>query len=311
MITNCIFINNSADDSGGGGYGGSLYGCSFIGNSASSGGGVWGGSVENSSFIGNAASSGGGANESILYNCLLRGNLCAGDGGGACNSTLHNCQLSWNYATNSGGGAAASILHNSTLFCNWAFYGGGADGGTLHNCTLTGNVAVDGGGGANYGMLYNCIVYYNTALVGGNYYASIFKHSCTSPRPPAGDDNIADDPQLASASHLSATSPCIGAGSSAYSSGADIDGELWPSPPCMGADQYMAGGATGSLAVVIVAAYTNAATGFAVSLTAQIEGHATASVWDFGDGTGTQQPTVCRSCLDAARHLCGEDDSLQ
>ena len=91
-------------------------------------------------------------------------------------------------------------------------------------------------------------------------------------------------PLLASATHLSAQSPCIGRGSPAYTSGVDIDGEAWLNPPCMGADQFVAGGATGELSVSIFAAYTNVATGFSVSFAAQVSGPLTTSVWDFGDG---------------------------
>ena len=100
-----------------------------------------------------------------------------------------------------------------------------------------------------------------------------------------GVGNITFDPQLASASHLSAISPCRGAGSAAYASGTDIDGEAWATPPSIGCDEYHAGAVTGPLSVSIAAAYTNVAAGFEVSFTALIEGRATASVWDFGDGT--------------------------
>ena len=41
----------------------------------------------------------------------------------------------------------------------------------------------------------------------------------------------------------------------------------------------------GPLSVAILADYTNVVPGFAVSFTARILGHASASIWDFGDGT--------------------------
>jgi PKD repeat protein len=65
----------------------------------------------------------------------------------------------------------------------------------------------------------------------------------------------------------------------------DIDGEAWLKPPCIGADQYVPGGAVGPLGVTLSTRSTNVAVGFALQLTAQIEGHATGNVWDFGDGT--------------------------
>jgi hypothetical protein len=172
-------------------------------------------------------------------------------------------------------------LNNCTLSGN---FGGGAAGGTLNNCTLTGNSA-SCGGGVYESALNNCIVYYNSAPSGQNYADLSYpiNYSCTTPLPP-GPGNIASEPLLASSSHLSAQSPCIGRGSSTYSSGMDIDGEAWLNPPCMGADQLLAGQATGGPTVAIAAAYTNIGSGFAVPVTAQISGRLTGSVWDFGDG---------------------------
>jgi hypothetical protein len=107
---------------------------------------------------------------------------------------------------------------------------------------------------------------------------------CTTPLP-QGRGNISSDPLLTDSSHLSAGSPCRGAGSAAYATGLDIDGEPWLSPPSIGCDEYYADAITGSLAVSIQADYTNVAAGFAVNFTSQIIGHAAASWWDFGDGT--------------------------
>jgi hypothetical protein len=89
---------------------------------------------------------------------------------------------------------------------------------------------------------------------------------------------------LASASHVSADSPCIGAGSAAYASGTDIDGQPWDNPPSIGCDEYHAGAVTGPLTVSLIANYTAVVVGFPAQLTALIGGCPTWSVWEFGDG---------------------------
>ncbi len=253
-----------------------------------SGGGAWcefSGTLNNCVLNGNSANSyGGGAHSGTLNNCILRGNS-ASYGGGAYYITLNNCTLSGNSASRSGGGAHSGTLNNCTLGGNLAnSNGGGVYGGTLNNCTLSGNSANSDGGGAYSGMLNNCIVYYNSALDGQNYANSTLNYCCATPLPP-GPGNIETEPLLASASHLSEQSPCVGRGSSAYSSGLDIDGERWLDPPCIGADQFVQGQATGALVLAIETTYTNVAAGFLASFVALNEGRISASVWDFGDGT--------------------------
>src|SRR5213078_4719389 len=92
------------------------------------------------------------------------------------------------------------------------------------------------------------------------------------------------EPQLANASHLSATSPCRGAGNATYTSGVDIDGEAWLSPPSIGCDEYRTGSVTGALAVAIGPCPTNTTVAIALGFTALIDGRSTASRWEFGDG---------------------------
>jgi len=101
--------------------------------------------------------------------------------------------------------------------------------------------------------------------------------------PDTGVSNITAEPKLASPSHLSAGSPCLGAGTAAHVSGVDIDGEPWSNPPPMGCDQFNAS-ATGPLAVSIHPEFTTVAKGFALNLVGDIRGNCNASVWDFADG---------------------------
>ena len=207
-----------------------------------------------------------------------------------CESTraaVSNCVIIGSSAKAAGGGAYNGLLCNSALTANSAGSGGGASSATLNNCTLTGNSAAGAGGGAASCTLNNCIVYFNTTAYSpqseANYSGGSLNYCCTTPQP-SGVGNIAVDPQLASSSHLSATSPCRGAGSGSYAGGTDIDGEPWASPPSIGCDEYWPGAVTGVLSVGIVPALTNVAAGFPAGFTALISGRSTASTWDFGDG---------------------------
>jgi hypothetical protein len=293
MMSNCVLTGNSARSAAGGAYGGTLNGCTLRGNSARSlsadGGGAWYATLNNCTVTSNSAIYGGGAYGGTLNNCVLTGNSAQYDGGGAYNAMLNNCTLTGNSVSRDGGGAYHGTLNNCTLAGNAAGGdGGGAAGGTLNNCTLTGNSAFSGGGagGDVYGpcTLNNCLVYYNTARSSdANYVGGKFNYCCTTPLP-AGTGNLVEEPQLASASHLSAGSPCRGRGSAAYASGVDVDGEPWANPPAIGCDECWSGSVTGALSVALMATYTNVAMGFGVDFQAVIGGRVSGSRWDFGDG---------------------------
>ena len=299
-LNNCALIENSASDSGGGTFEGTLNSCTLMRNCATNGGGgSCLGTLNNCTLIENlnpgafpyygGGGGGGGALGSTLNNCLLKRNSSYANGGGANGAVLNNCTLIGNVAGSSafscGGGSYGGELKNCTLTGNFASSGGGSYGGMLNNCTVTDNSVSLNGGGSYNDTLNNCIVYHNKAFISGsNYTASTFNSSCTAPMPANGTNNISDDPLLGSSSHLTASSPCIGAGSSAYTSGVDVDGELWRNPPCVGVDQYVAGSLTGALTMMITAASTNVVAGYAVNFAGHNQGRLGSSTWDFGDG---------------------------
>ena len=265
VVSNCIIAGNASARHGAGAYMGTLINCTLTGNSA--------------------ATNGGGACNGTLIHCTLGGNRAL-YGAGASGGTLSNCTLSANSAKYHGGGAYNASLNNAFLAENAAVaWGGGAYGGTLNNCTLTGNSARQAGGGTYSSVLYNCIVCFNQAPFSENAAGTNLNYCCTTPLPCGGVGNISSDPQLAGGPHLSSGSPCWGMGNAAYAAGADIDGEPWASPPSIGCDEFSAATPTGPLSAVIDAPFTNVAVGWPLAFTAEITGWASASVWDFGDGT--------------------------
>jgi hypothetical protein len=265
---------------------------------ASSGGGVWasgsGCIATNCVLIGNASITyGGGAYNVSLFNCKVIGNS-ATLGGGAYGGLLDRCMITGNSADGRGGGVFSANVNNCALFGNSACYGGGADNSQLRDCTITGNYAKYGGGVCS-GTLNNCIVFFNSGFsASANYDVPARLNSCcTTPLPLAGTNNLSLDPQLASAVHLSANSPCRGAGDVWYAVGRDIDGEAWGNPPSMGCDEYYAGAITGAVNVAISAPYSTIAAGFPLRLAAIIDGRSYMSVWNFGDQeTITNRPYV-------------------
>ena len=255
--------------------------CMLIGNSAAvQGGGIYGGTLNRSTICSNRVAftpgtgNGGGVSSATLNSCVLFDNLANASGGGAWNSTLNGCSLTRNQSSGTGGGAY---------------------GGTLNNCTLTGNSA-DTGGGVASATLNNCIAFHNSAPYGPNYSGSTLNFCCTIPLPDSGDGNITADPRLTDSAHISAGSPCRGAGSTNYLSGLDVDGEAWLNPPSIGADEFYPGFVTGTLSVSATVAYTNAAAGFPVACAGTILIHAISNIWNFGDGTSeTNQLFVSHS----------------
>ncbi len=298
VVSNCIFINNTAQGDGGGIYGGTAIDCTFTNNYGWEGGAASTNEMIDCLLVDNRGYYGAGAYNSSLTNCTLTGNATYVDsdytanGGGACASSLTNCVITGNSSL-TGGGASGCTLINCLLANNqaegagsWPPNGGGASGSTLINCTVVYNSAANTGGGVNSCMATNCIVYFNTAPNGTNYSDDSSLSYCDTTLPATnGVGNITGDSILADEEHINAGSPCIGAGSADVTSGVDIDGDAWMDPPSIGCDEYDADSATGALSAAITATFTNVAAGFTVNFLGQISGHALANSLDFGDGT--------------------------
>ncbi len=276
-----------------------------------SGGGIWAVSysavVTNCVITGNSAACYGGGmyGNCTVDRCLLTGNSALFGGGARSYDSdgiwLRNSRVIANSAQ-LGGGLYEVDAFGSVLTDNWADDGGGAVGGHIANCTVTHNLARTGGG-TSVSTLIQSIVYFNRASAAvANYNSGTANNCCTTPLPPSGTGNIDLDPQLASASHLSAGSPCRGAGDNSFNMATlrDIEGEAWQHPPAIGCDEYNVGAVTGALSVTISAAYTNVAAGYAVDLTALIDGRTSASAWQFGDGTTASNRPYAQHAWDAA-----------
>ena len=307
---------SGGEDDGGGAYasGGTLSNCIISGNYGVYGGGVYGGTLNNCVISRNGANAGGGAYGAVLNNCIITSNS-AYRGGGASGSSLNGCKVLGNSAyrlsgssanlTGKGGGAYRCRMNSCLVQGNNAVVGGGACGSIIANCTIIGNSASAGGGTyyyeySNYpptqyysdpylsgpyytapvtesGTVKNSIVHSNTASsYSANWHGQYLEYCCTTPRP-SGSGNITNDPMFsADGWHIEPESPCVGAGSAAYASGTDLDGQIWCNPPSIGCDEdnsrpslyvltFNAGG-TASGTQVLAWAVSGTATGGTVSV---------------------------------------------
>lgn len=225
----------------------------------------------------------------------------AASGGGAwcasTNAVVSNCLLSNNVA-GCGGGIAYGTLNNSLLAANLAEYGGGAYSATLNNCTVTGNYTTSPssyhGAGTYAGMTRNSVVLgnlddYPHGVTEDNYAprflagSAEYTYSDTRPLLP-GEGNISADANSLDWFHIASTSPCFQAGSAAYATGTDLDGEPWADPPSIGCDEVVLSNLVGPLSVGLYAYQTNLLvnkydffSGFLTGRVAYVE-------WSFADG---------------------------
>ncbi len=293
-VFNCRIADCFSDDGDGGGMAyGTIHNSEIINNYVDTqdcdGGGIYHATAYYCDIISNRAAYGGGAAWSRAEYCNFRYNE-ATYGGGIFGDTYwsKNCDIRYNIAYNGGGGAAQARLSNSVVHANTARTerGGGTRYGTYYNCTITYNRSHRDGGGSYYGELDNCIVYYNSSetTTSSNFYSGVYNYSCTLPAH-SGTGNITNEPQLVSCGHISAASPCVGAGSASYAHGTDIDGESWNNPPSIGCDEIHTGSITGDLSVAVSTDHTLIYLGSPTEFQSEISGRPSNIVWNCGDGT--------------------------
>ena len=273
-----------------------------------SGGGAFlneGGTISNCMVTGNGAVFGGAGifcwrEPCVVNNTRVEGNASEGYCGGLYfreGGAANHCLIMDNSCVYNGAGVMCTytgILNNCLVAGNAAGYWGGGVYGAAHlrNCTIIDNTASNGAGG-HYGesaSYRNTIIYRNTAAISNNWMnggAGSWTYCCTTPLPP-GTGNITNDPMLVGFcnAHLMPGSPCINTGLNAYAAGSrDIDGEPRTNGFVdIGCDEFWIGGAAGPLSVAILADWTNAVPGYTLSFTADIQGTASTTRWDCGDG---------------------------
>ena len=321
-LNNCLIKNNLAASNGGGAAAATLMGCEVMGNTAGSDAGGLDGCVASYCTIsGNTAQLAGGANNCTLVNCIVSGNLaqveytcCQAAGGGVAYGTATACVIQGNTAVGNGGGAWGGVLDSCIVEGNNADWGGGTWGCVAAGSLLTGNfAAVDAGadfrsgmvdctivnnysdyggaGGVDGSNLYNCIDYLNLSAdangfldVPSNGVNASFNYCCTTPMPSTGGGNITNTPTfLADGFHLTANSPCRGAGNLASTRGLDVDGLPWLNPPSIGCAEYYTNAVP---TIALQADYTNVLVGYPLNLKATVIGEQAASLmWNFGDSS--------------------------
>ncbi|VGO18764.1 right-handed parallel beta-helix repeat-containing protein [Pontiella sulfatireligans] len=263
-----IFRNNTGASNGGGAYGTIAIDCSFINNQATKGGGGYGVTATGCSFQNNAASTdGGGLYDGTATNSLFVGNSTGGSGGGLRASTAVGCAISGNSAFSHGGGLYQSTATHCTITENTARIGGGMGDGQAYNSILWNNSVTDHSASIDDTDIYSCCLPDNT-----------------------DNGSITNNPQLISFSHLTSTSPCMGAGDPAYATATDIDGDAWQTLPAIGCDEVETGSTVGWIQpyndlYLLVSGEQE------ILFTAYVDGPVTQTILDFGDGTAITNST--------------------
>jgi hypothetical protein len=150
-------------------------------------------------------------------------------------------------------------------------------------------------GGDGFGLMAREDNYSDYSSVGNVWYSySYTDPPFLPPGPwPTGVGNIIGtmtNAQFVSWLRFSVTSPCRGAGSSAYASGTDLDGQPWANPPSMGCYEIVISNLVGPLSVSVAPTWFNSTNLFVngyASFVGTITGRAASVAWSFGDGTST------------------------
>ncbi len=241
-IADCVFADNHSQQNGGGVYclqsdGIAIDGCTFSRNSGGSGGGaaIYGtaATVENSIFVNNRSTHGGGLytknTDAAITNCALLHNRATGSGGGLYsykdNPTVTNCTFAGNYGGYGGGlyfyETDATVV-NTILWSDWAFKGSEIhldDWGSPS--TLFISYSDIGGGQASVDVSPGSSITWGGGLIDA--------------------DPLFAEPGVLDA-HLTADSPCRGAGDSTAPNlpATDLEGDPMATSGLvdMGADQF-------------------------------------------------------------------------
>ena len=228
VIANCIIEHNKTDQEGGAIYLGSsnatITGCTFSNNSAGTeGGGIFlhdsrETQISHSSIRGNSATI-----RAAGIHCYNRSH-----------PTITNCMITDNEGPEQGGGVCCGFNSDPTIA----------------NCTFANNTAGSGGGAycgeESHPTFVNCIFWDNVPNSVERYFSFATLTYCDVEGGYAGEGNFVANPLFVGSGsgdyHLSASSPCIDAGTADGAPTDDYEGDARPQDQAVdvGADEYVA-----------------------------------------------------------------------